>query len=77
MLSHCLAMIHKKLWFFFRGLPCNIYYVPDEEIDLEEYLEKPLPKIPLKPYIQSHWLAIEGVQPPIQQNPVFNRKAYD
>jgi transcription initiation factor TFIID subunit 6 len=58
----------------FRGLPCNIYYVPDEEIDLEEYLDKPLPKIPLKPYIQSHWLAIEGVQPPIQQNPVLIEK---
>lgn len=58
----------------FRGLPCNIYYMPDEEIDLEEYLEKPLPKIPLKPYIQSHWLAIEGVQPPIQQNPVLIEK---
>lgn len=55
----------------FRGLPCNVYYVPDEEIDLEEYLERPLPKIPLKPYVQSHWLAIEGTQPPIQQNPVL------
>lgn len=58
----------------FRGLPCNIYYVPDEEIDLEEYVNKSLPKIPLKPYIQSHWLAIEGVQPPIQQNPVLIEK---
>lgn len=58
----------------FRGLPCNIYYVPDEEIDLEEYLDRPLPNIPLKPYIQSHWLAIEGVQPPIQQNPVLIEK---
>lgn len=59
----------------FRGLPCNIYYVPDEEIDLEEYLDKPLPKIPLKPYIQSHWLAIEGVQPPTQQNPMLIGKS--
>ncbi|KAI5148670.1 transcription initiation factor TFIID subunit 6 [Enteropsectra breve] len=58
----------------FRGMPCNIYYVPDEEIDIDEYLEKPLPKVPLKPYIQSHWLAIEGVQPPIQQNPVLIEK---
>ena len=58
----------------FRGLPSNIYYVPDEEIDLEEYLEKPLPKIPLKPYVQSHWLAIEGVQLAIQQNPILIEK---
>lgn len=55
----------------FRGLPSGFYCVPDEEIDLEEYLEKPLPKVPLRPYIQSHWLAIEGVQPPIQQNPIL------
>lgn len=58
----------------FKGLPSNVYYVPDEEIDLEEFLERPLPKIPLKPYIQSHWLAIEGVQPPIQQNPILIEK---
>lgn len=58
----------------FRGLPSNIYYVPDEEIDLEEYLEKPLPKIALKPYVQSHWLAIEGIQPPIQRNPILVEK---
>lgn len=55
----------------FKGLPSSSYFVPDEEINLEEFLERPLPKIPLKPYVQSHWLAIEGVQPPIQQNPIM------
>jgi transcription initiation factor TFIID subunit 6 len=58
----------------FRGLPSNIYYVPDEEIDLEEYLDRPLPKIPLRPSIQSHWLGIEGVQPQIPQNPILLEK---
>ena len=58
----------------FKGLPSSTYFVPDEEIDLEEFLERPLPKIPLKPYIQSHWLVIEGVQPPIQQNPIMSEK---
>jgi transcription initiation factor TFIID subunit 6 len=58
----------------FRGLPSNIYYVPDEEIDLEEYLDRPLPKIPLRPSVQSHWLAIEGVQPQIPQNPILLEK---
>lgn len=58
----------------FRGLPSNIYYVPDEEIDLEEYLDRPLPKIPLRPSIQSHWLAIEGVQPQISYNPILLEK---
>ncbi|EOB12129.1 Transcription initiation factor TFIID subunit 6 [Nosema bombycis CQ1] len=58
----------------FKGLPSGIFYVPDEEIDLEEYLERPLPKIPLRPSIQSHWLAIEGVQPQIAQNPILLEK---
>lgn len=58
----------------FKGLPSNIYYVPDEEVDLEEILERPMPKIPMKPYVQLHWLAIEGVQPPIQQNPILIEK---
>lgn len=46
----------------------NFYYIPDEEIDLEDFLNKPLPKVPLKPLIQSHWLAIEGIQPQIPEN---------
>lgn len=58
----------------FRGLPSNAYYVPDEEIDLEEYLDRPLPKIPLRPSIQSHWLAIEGVQPQTPHNPILLEK---
>jgi transcription initiation factor TFIID subunit 6 len=58
----------------FKSLPSNIYYVPDEEVDLEEYLNRPLPKIPHRPSINSHWLAIEGVQPQIPQNPLFVEK---
>lgn len=46
----------------------NFYYTPDEEIDLEDFLNKPLPKIPLKPVLQAHWLAIEGVTPLIPEN---------
>ncbi|KAM0674381.1 histone H4-like TAF Taf6 [Gurleya vavrai] len=52
----------------------NYYYMPDEEIDLEEFLNKPLPKIPAKTTITSHWLAIEGVQPQIPQNPLISEK---
>lgn len=52
----------------------NIFYVPDEEIDLEVFLNKPLPKIPQRPVIQSHWLAIEGVQPQIPQNIIKDSK---
>ena len=58
----------------FKSLPPNIYYVPDQEIDLEELLNSPLPRIPSRPSIQSHWLAIEGVQPQIPQNPLITEK---
>lgn len=51
-------------------LKSSIYYVPDEEIDLEEFLNQPLPKIPANPKITSHWLAIEGIQPQVAQNPI-------
>ncbi|EPR79728.1 Transcription initiation factor TFIID 70 kDa subunit [Spraguea lophii 42_110] len=54
----------------FQNLSANIFYIPDEEIDIEECLNQPLPKMPLKPSISTHWLAIEGVQPQIPQNPL-------
>ncbi|KRH94702.1 Transcription initiation factor TFIID, subunit TAF6 [Pseudoloma neurophilia] len=55
-------------------LKSSIFYVPDEEIDLEEFLEQPLPKIPAAPTITAHWLAIEGVQPQVPQNPIVVEK---
>ncbi|KAF7683998.1 Transcription initiation factor TFIID subunit 6 [Astathelohania contejeani] len=58
----------------FRSVSSNVYYVPDEEVDLEDLLNRPLPKIPLKPSVQSHWLAIEGVQPKTPQNPIIAEK---
>ncbi|KAI8322187.1 hypothetical protein GQ54DRAFT_156980 [Martensiomyces pterosporus] len=48
----------------------DIYYVDDEQIDLDTLLEEPLPSIPLEIVYTAHWLAIEGVQPRIQQNPI-------
>lgn len=39
------------------------------ELDLKDCLEKPLPKVPIGPSIFTHWLAIQGIQPKIPQNP--------
>ncbi|KAJ2013800.1 histone H4-like TAF Taf6, SAGA complex subunit [Coemansia sp. S85] len=47
----------------------EIYYVDDEQIDLDRLMEEPLPNVPLEVVYTAHWLAIEGVQPRIQQNP--------
>lgn len=62
-----------------------LFYVEDEEIDFEKLINAPLPKVPreisftgnmtnhifqmLTDTIVAHWLAIEGVQPSIPQNP--------
>lgn len=43
--------------------------MPREEFDLVEYVQQPLPKAPQPITLTSHWLAIEGVQPMIPENP--------
>ena len=47
----------------------DLFYVEDEEIDFDTILNRPLPKVPLDVTFTAHWLAIEGVQPAIPQNP--------
>ncbi|TGZ82856.1 DUF1546-domain-containing protein [Ascodesmis nigricans] len=46
-----------------------IFYVEDDEVDFEKLINAPLPKVPREVTFTAHWLAIEGVQPAIPQNP--------
>ncbi|KZM19930.1 histone H4-like TAF Taf6, SAGA complex subunit [Ascochyta rabiei] len=46
-----------------------LYYVEDEEVDFEKLINAPLPKVPREVTFTAHWLAVEGVQPSIPQNP--------
>ena len=46
-----------------------LFYVEDEEMDFEKLINAPLPKVPREISITAHWLAVEGVQPSIPQNP--------
>ncbi|KAL9101745.1 MAG: hypothetical protein Q9163_003021 [Psora crenata] len=46
-----------------------LYYIEDEEIEFEKLINAPLPKIPREISFTAHWLAVEGVQPSIPQNP--------
>ena len=47
----------------------GLFYVQDEVHPLEEIIKQPLPPCPREPCIVAHWLAVEGVQPAIPQNP--------
>lgn len=48
----------------------KIYYYDDKEIELADVIARVnIPKLPREVAIESHWLAIDGVQPTIPQNP--------
>ena len=38
-------------------------------VSLTEMAKAPLPKLPLAPELTMHWLAVDGVQPVIAENP--------
>ncbi|KAI8994333.1 hypothetical protein BC832DRAFT_520341, partial [Gaertneriomyces semiglobifer] len=45
----------------------HVHYVNDQEVDLEEIVNGPLPPVPLDVNYTAHWLAVDGVQPAIVQ----------
>ncbi|KAJ3347625.1 hypothetical protein HDU83_001937 [Entophlyctis luteolus] len=55
----------------------RIYYLDDQEIDLDQIINAPLPPVPLDVAFTAHWLAIEGVQPAIVQNPTAAGTKFD
>ncbi|ROT39053.1 DUF1546-domain-containing protein [Sodiomyces alkalinus F11] len=46
-----------------------LFYIEDEEVDFEKLINAPLPRVPRDMNFTAHWLAVEGVQPAIPQNP--------
>lgn len=54
---------------FRRVAGTDLFYVDDKEYDFKEILNAPLPKCPRDVTFTAHWLAVEGVQPAIPQNP--------
>ncbi|KYR01993.1 TATA-binding protein-associated-factor [Tieghemostelium lacteum] len=46
-----------------------IYFINDKELSFRDVIQQPLPKCPREPTLKAHWLAIEGSQPLIPQNP--------
>lgn len=50
----------------------SVYYLDEEEVDFDRLINEPLPQVPRLPTFTTHWLAVEGVQPAIIQNPNLN-----
>ncbi|KAG4301913.1 hypothetical protein PCANB_002047 [Pneumocystis canis] len=49
-----------------------LYYLEDEDVEFDKVIHAPLPKVPRDISYSVHWLAIEGVQPAIPQNPTMS-----
>ncbi|KAK1018796.1 histone H4-like TAF Taf6, SAGA complex subunit, partial [Friedmanniomyces endolithicus] len=52
-----------------------LFYVEDEEVEFEKLINAPLPKVPREMSYTAHWLAVEGVQPSIPQNPLTDPRS--
>ncbi|GAB4826901.1 hypothetical protein Ancab_033779 [Ancistrocladus abbreviatus] len=47
----------------------DLFYIDDKDLEFKDVIEAPLPRAPLDTALVAHWLAIEGVQPAIPENP--------
>lgn len=47
----------------------ELFYNAEKEIDLMNLLDSPLPRLPCDVSLKAHWLAVDGVQPEIPENP--------
>lgn len=51
------------------GAP-DLFFLEDSEVSVKSLLEIPPPVVPLEVTVNAHWLAVDGSQPSISQNPV-------
>lgn len=50
----------------------DLFFIEDHVVNFDEVLNADLPPVPLDPYFSAHWLAVDGVQPRIAENPTEN-----
>eukprot|EP00761_Pharyngomonas_kirbyi_P000328 gb/GECH01000328.1/.p1 GENE.gb/GECH01000328.1/~~gb/GECH01000328.1/.p1 ORF type:complete len:572 (+),score=78.98 gb/GECH01000328.1/:1-1716(+) len=59
----------------FRRIPhTDLFFLEDPEVDVSHWFKTGLPRVPWAPSVAPHWLAIEGIQPRIPENPVLPAK---
>jgi len=58
----------------FHKATADIYTQSDKELPIETVLSMDMPPCPWEPSLACHWLAVEGVQPAIPQNPAPNQR---
>ncbi|CDF35712.1 unnamed protein product [Chondrus crispus] len=51
------------------GVP-ELFFVHDSEVSVKSLLQAPPPELPLEVTVNAHWLAVDGKQPAISQNPM-------
>ncbi|KAI3410749.1 TAF domain-containing protein [Psidium guajava] len=49
----------------------DLFYVDEKDVEFKDIIDAPLLRAPLDTSVRAHWLAIEGVQPEIPENPPF------
>ncbi|KAK7071035.1 Transcription initiation factor TFIID subunit 6 [Halocaridina rubra] len=47
----------------------ELHFIEDKELEINDMVSAPTPRLPLQIAIKPHWLAIEGIQPTIPENP--------
>ena len=52
----------------------DVHFLEEKELDLQALISASAPKIPMGVSLRAHWLAVDGVQPAIPENPPAQNK---
>lgn len=47
----------------------ELHFLDDKELEINDIVNAPLPKLPLDITLRAHWLSIDGIQPAVPENP--------